>query len=83
MFALQEDTKLGVTLNDRTGLPSTIFTKTYKEDVRGMFIIVLMDAFKGPELAKRKALIFSMSVDYVFFMEIKGVYSIMITSMIF
>ena len=82
MLDIQEDIKLGATLNDNTGLPPNVFTNAHKEYFRGLFKIILRYAFKGPELAKIKALIVSMSIDYFFVMEIKGVYSIMITSMI-
>ena len=64
IFTIQEDTKVGVTLNNQTGLPPPVFTKARKEYFRGLFRIVLMDAFKGPELAKIKALISSMSIDF-------------------
>ena len=66
MLAINKNTKVGVTLNDHTGLPPTVFTQAYTVDFRGMYRIVLRDAFKVPELAKRKALIVSMSIDYVF-----------------
>ena len=79
MLPLLENTKFGVTLNNHTGLPPTVFTKAYKEDFRGLFRIILRDAFKGPELAKRKAKIVSMSINYVFVLELKGVYRLMIT----
>jgi hypothetical protein len=37
MLPVTENTKVCVTLNDEMGLPPTIFTKAYKENVRGMF----------------------------------------------
>ena len=69
MLALPENTKVGVTLNYHIGLPPTVFTQAYTVDFRGVFRTFLRDTFKGPELAKIKALIFSMSIAYVFFMK--------------
>ena len=65
MLPVTENTKVCVTLNDEMGLPPTIFTKAYKENVRGMFRFLLRYALKVPELAKRKANIFNMNIKYV------------------
>ena len=66
MRLLQEDTKFGFKLTDQNGLPSTVFKKACKEDVRGLFRIVLRYAFKESELSKRKSKIVIMSITYVF-----------------
>ena len=72
LLYFQEDTKLGIILNNHTGLPPTFFTKAYKEYFRGFFRIVLRDALKEPEITKREALLVSISIYYVFFHGNKG-----------
>ena len=73
IIPLEENTKFGTALNnDERGVPPTVFIKAYKGDFRGMFRIVVRDALQGPEVAKKKDNIFSLSIHYVFHHVKKG-----------